>query len=239
MLAYQNRDLREVVQSLLTSAGLTETTPWVGGISLERLAEIVFRGTGWTDAKKAGTAESFAQLWRHWSDSLLDESQVAEYNAFKHGSRAALGGHTVSVGAETTPGVAAPAAQMRSLGGSAFGSTFYVPTQVDGRLHRYPRRQSRNWSVPALVAGLELLAMSVRNVVSELRIIGGDDPAKCGFQAPSDPAVFDLPFTGTGGITSSSFDWNLRADQIERLTKAEVLERLHAGTPSKDSSNES
>ena len=232
MLAYQNRDLREVVQSLLGYEGLTETTPWVGGVTLSRLAEIVFSHTGWTDAKQTRTAEAFDRLWRHWSASLLDDGQVAEYNSFKHGSRAALGGHTISVGAETTPGVPAPADHMRSLGGSAFGSTFYVPTEVSGRLHRYPRRQSRNWSVPALVAGLDLVAMSIRNVVSILRMVGGDEPAKCEFQVPTDPAAFALPLIGTGGITSSSFDWNLRADQIEPWTKAEVLERLRMGTPS-------
>ncbi len=232
MLAYQNRDLREVVQALLAYEGLIEATPWIGGATLERLAGIVFSRTVWTDAKKASTAKSFERLWRHWSDSLLDDGQVAEYNSFKHGSRAALGGHTIGVGAEITPGVAAPADQMRSLGGSAFGSTFYVPTEVCGRLHRYPRRQSRNWSVPALVGGLDLLAMSVRNVISILRIIGGDDPAKCGFEIPMDPAAFDLPLIGTGGVTSSSFDWSLQADQIERLTKAEVLERLRMDTPS-------
>jgi hypothetical protein len=204
----------------------------VGGVTLKRLAKIVFGSTGWTEAKQASTAESFERLWRHWSASLLDDGQVAEYNSFKHGSRAALGGHTISVGAETTPGVAAPADQMRSLGGSAFGSTFYVATGVLGRLHRYPRRRSRNWSVPALVEGLDLLAMSVRNVVAILRIIGGDDPAKCEFQIPADPSAFDLPLIGAGGITSSSFDWNLRADQIERWTKTEVLERLRMDTAS-------
>lgn len=127
MLAYHNSDLREVVQSLLGYEGLTETTPWVGGVTLKRLAEIVFSHTDWTEAKQASTAESFERLWRHWSASLLDDGQVAEYNSFKHGSRAALGGHTISVGAETTPGVAAPADQMRSLGGSAFGSRVLCP----------------------------------------------------------------------------------------------------------------
>lgn len=234
MLAYQNRDLREVVKALLAHEGLTETTPWVGGVTLKRLAEIVFSSTDWPNAKKASTAKSFERLWRHWSASLLDDGQVAEYNSFKHGSRAALGGHTLSIGEEITPGVAAPADRMRSLGGSAFGSTFYVPTEVGGRLHRYPRRQSRNWSLPALVGGLDLLAMSVRNVVSILRIIGGDDPTQCEFQIPMDPAAFDMPLIVTGGITSSSFDWTLRADQIDQQTRAEVLERLRMVDPPGD-----
>lgn len=226
MLAYQNRDLREVVKALLAHEGLTETTPWAGGSTLERLAEIVFSRADWTDAKKARTAELFARLWRHWSDSLLDDGQIAEYNSLKHGGRAALGGHTISIGVEITPGIAAPADQMRSVGGSPFGATFYVATEVSGKLHRYPRRQSRNWSIPALVGGLELLALSVRNVVSILRIIGGDDPTKCEFQIPVDPAAFDLPLIGTGGITSTGFDLNLRAEHIEPINKAEVLERL-------------
>ena len=115
---------------------------------------------------------------------------------------------------------------MVSVGGSAFGSSFYKSIALDGKLHSYPRRQSHNWSATALVAGLELLTMSIRNVTSCLRILGGDDPTTCQFEVPHDPAAFDVPFTPAGGITFSSFDLNLGPENIERLTKTEVLKML-------------
>lgn len=227
MLAYQNRDLRAVIGSLMSSEGLTATSAWEESITLEDLAELVFCRTGWPEEKLATTSEAFVHLWNLWSAEILDPGQISEYNSFKHGTRAGLGGHSVAIGKETTPGVPTLAEDMVSMGGSIFGSTFYVNTEVDGRLHRYPRRRSHNWSPAALVSGLDLLAMSIQNVVSILRILGGDDPQKCLFQIPESRAAFDLPFTPVGGVTSSSLDLNLGLANIERLTKSQVRQLLN------------
>jgi hypothetical protein len=226
MLAYGNSDLRAVTALLFSRHGLTDHSKWKGGATLATLSKIVMERAAWDAEKKQRVAESYLRLWRLWSESILDANQIAEYNSFKHGSRAALGGHSIAIAQEATPGVAAPPENMVSLGGSAFGSTYYKPTALDGKLHRYPRRQSHNWNAVALVAGLELLAMSIRNVTSCLRILGGDDPTTCPFEAPQDPAAFDAPFTPVGGITFSSFDLNLGPENIEHLTKQEVLDTL-------------
>lgn len=228
MLAYSNSDLRAVTATLLSDQGMTERSMWKGGVTLSDLSKIVVDRAAWDADKKERVAKAYLRLWRFWSDSILDENQVAEYNSFKHGSRAALGGHSLAIGLETLPGVAAPPESMVSLGGSAFGSTFYTPVPLDGNLHRYPRRQSHNWSAQGLAAGLELLAMSIRNVTSCLRIFGGDDPTACLFEVPQDAAAFDAPLAPVGGITFSSFDLNLAPENIERLTKAQVLDKLRA-----------
>lgn len=78
------------------------------------------------------------------------------------------------------------------------------------------------------MAGLELLAMSIRTVTSCLRILGGDDPTACPYEMPQDPEAFDIPFTPVGGVTSSSLDLNVSPKNIARLTKDQVLERLRA-----------
>ena len=226
MLAYSNADLRDVTAALMSPRGLTDHSAWKRAVTLGDLSEIVVDRAAWDNEKKVQVATSYLRLWRLWSASILDENQIAEYNSFKHGSRAALGGHGVAIGREDTYGVPAPQENRVSLGGSPFGSTFYTPVVLDGKLHRYPRRQSHNWSAVALVSGLELLAMSIRNVTGCLRILGGDDPTTCRFEVPQDPDAFGAPFTPIGGITSSSLDLHLGPDNIERLTKPEVLKKL-------------
>jgi hypothetical protein len=226
MLAYSNSDLRAVTASLVSRPGLIERSMWEGGVTLSDLSRLVVDRAAWDREKKDEVAKSFLRLWNHWSKSILDENQVAEYNSFKHGSRAALGGHTVAVGHETTPGAVAAPEGMVSLGGSAFGSTFYKPVALDGWLHRYPRQQSHNWNVEGLVAGLELLAISIGNVTSSLRILGGDDPTQCRFEVPENFDAFDVPLTPVGGLRSSSVDLRLGIENIDRLTKAEVLAKL-------------
>lgn len=226
MLAYNSSDLRAVTTSLTSPHGLTDHSMWKGAVRLSDLSTIVVDRAAWDGEKKQRVSTSFLRLWRLWSDSILDDDQVAEYNSFKHGSRAALGGHTVAIGTAATPGGVAQQENMVSLGGSAFGSNFFKPIDLDGKLHQYPRRQSNNWSAAALVAGLELLAMSIQNVTSCLRILGGDDATTCQFQIPRDPAAFDLPFTPVGGITFSNFDFKLGQENIERLSKQQVLDLL-------------
>lgn len=226
MLAYSNAELRSVVDRLASYEGMTEFTQWKGTVTLDELSAVTLECSGWDAAKQTLVAEAFARVWHLWAGELLDENRVFEYNSLKHGSRAALGGFTLAIGQEVTYGVPAPAENMRSLGGSNFGSTFFTPNEVHGKLHRYPRSQSHNWSAVALVSGLDLLAMSIQNVLSYLRITGGDDPAECTFVKPADESAFDLPFTATGGMSSMSMDLNLTDANIERLTKEQVVGKL-------------
>lgn len=226
MLAYSNFDLREVIKALISKQGLVNTSAWEEGVTLGKLAKLVFSRTGWLEEKVASTAESFARMWQHWAASMLDMHQVAEYNSSKHGSRVALGGHTITIGRETTPGIAVPSESMVTMGGSAFGTSFYTSVALDGKLHQYPQQHSHNWTATSLVAGLDLLAMSIRNVITCLRILGGDDPRECEFQFPEDPSAYNLPVVPVDGVTFSSFDPKLGAENIERLTKDQVLHRL-------------
>ncbi|BAS12075.1 conserved hypothetical protein [Arthrobacter sp. Hiyo8] len=226
MLAYSNPELREVTKALISIQGLVDKSAWEEGVTLGKLANLVFSRTGWLEEKVASTAESFARMWQHWASSMLDMHQVAEYNSFKHGSRVALGGHAIRIGRETTPGLAVPSEGMVTMGGSVFGTSFYTSVELGGRLHQYPQQRSHNWSATALVDGLDLLAMSIRNVIACLRIIGGDDPGECEFQIPEDPAAYNLPFAPVRGVTLSSFDLKLGVENIEPLTKDQVLHRL-------------
>jgi hypothetical protein len=226
MLAYSNSDLREVTEALISIQGLVDESAWEPGMTLGKLAKLVFSRTGWPEEKVASTSASFARMWKHWATDILDMHKVAEYNSFKHGSRVALGGHTIGIGQERAPGLAASAESMVTMGGSAIGTSFYTPIALAGKLHQYPRRRSHNWSATALVAGLELLAMSIQSVTACLRIIGGDNPGECQFQIPEDLAAYNLPFVQVGGVTSSSFDLELSAENIEPLTKDQVRLRL-------------
>lgn len=67
----------------------------------------------------------FSTLWYRFAGDYLNENLIAEYNSLKHGFRINPGGFKLMVGPESTPGVAAPAERMTSLGSSEFGSSFF------------------------------------------------------------------------------------------------------------------
>jgi hypothetical protein len=214
MLAYQNDELRAVLEDLQRR-------------DLVEISRTVMSATQWDREKQERLAQRFGTLWSRWSREFLDERAQTEYNAFKHGMRAQLGGFSIAIGKEETPGVPAPQESMVGLGSSAIVTAFFTAERVDGRLHLYPRRTNRNWNPEGMAHGLELLAMSIQNVISYLRIINHDDPAACRFETPIDDAAFDLPWQYSPGVTFSSMDLVVAKEHIQTWTKDEVLVRLH------------
>lgn len=226
MLSYRNDELLDVVRGMMSASDELERDPSVADPSLEGLAESVMSATSYEPSKREQLAAGFGRLWRRFAAEFLDEIATSEYNSFKHGMRASLGGFTLSIGPEAEFGVAPAPEAMRSLGGSVFGSAFYRLENLDGRLHQFPRRTTRNWSPSGMVYGLQLIAMSIQDIVSYLRITGGDDPARCRFDTPLAPESFELPWQQPVGVTSSSMDIVVRRDHIQPLSRDEVVKLL-------------
>jgi hypothetical protein len=224
MLAYNNSELREVTAAVASSEGLVDNTPWNAPVTLEFLANASIASSGWDAAKKREVASGFHRLWRQWAQSLIGEAQTDEYNALKHGLRVALGGFSLRLGAEEE----SDQASRGFAASSEYGSTYFLPQQIHGRLHIYPRRRSQNWNASSLTVGLELIAMSIRNVTSELRTLGGDDAGDCVYEAPGDEAVFETRFHPEGGLIAVSLDMEVTSSHIPRMSKEAVLQGLQS-----------
>jgi hypothetical protein len=146
------------------------------------------------EVRKKDLTEKFAGLWKHVAAVFLSEDDRREYNALKHGLRVRPGGFKVAVGNEKTPGTLAAPEDTQLLGGSEFGSSFVVPTaighQADGQL--YFSRVFRNWKHESFIVQLQLMAWSINNVISRLRVCGGVHPSAVRFRWPS--AASEDPF---------------------------------------------
>lgn len=226
MLSYRNEDLLDVVRGMVAGQPAVRRDPSVADPSIDALATSVMNTTQYEQAKRDRLAHDFARVWRRWSAELLDERAASEYNSFKHGMRASLGGFSLAIGSEQEPGAPAPPETMHSLGGSLFGSAFYCAEHLDTRLHQYPRRTMRNWSPIGMAHGLQLMAMSIQNIVSYLRIVGGDEPGACRFDTPLDSDSFNAPWQEPIGVTSMNMDMVVRKDQIQPFTRDEVMDLL-------------
>ena len=184
-------------------------------------------GVGWDDEKRARLAQGFGRLWSRFAGDYLDELGRQEYNALKHGTRPRFGGFQLAIGVQSAKGVPAPAEAMHSMGGSEFGSTFFVADQLGtDKLHFRPRRVSRNWIPQNMIDGLGLLAMSIQNATSFLRWVNGEPGEQCRYDAPIEETAFDLPWAQHCGLTSSSMDTTIVAEHVSLWTKDEVLAAL-------------
>lgn len=188
----------------------------------------IFSNTDKTKAKEI--ASCFAELWKSFASEYLDEKNDREYNNIKHGFRARSGGFGISIRKEIKSGVPDPNEKPMSLGYSEFGSSFFISEHFHSKSNPNfrARRQALNWTPEALAYSLNLISMSVNNVVSYLKLVNGVKPEEVIFRWPKEKDDFDTPWKFNVGVTSSNFDFVITENDIENYTREEILRRLKA-----------
>jgi len=222
LLAYRNVELESLIrkltrrQTVLHRLNIEPT--W------ENLSAVVHRYFAYDDEKKDWIAKGYARAWSRFAGEFLNAKTSDEYNSIKHGMRARPGGFGLSVGIEKVYGQAVPPEEMKPIGGSKYGTSFYTREKLDKGMNFRARRIARNWIPDNMAEGLYLLAWSIGNVVGCLRILNGEEPGKCQFHNPNSPESFDLPWKLSPGVTDCSFDTNLPAEGVEPRSKREILD---------------
>ena len=176
------------------------------------------------------TGESFGRAWRILAGEFLDENNQAEYNGLKHGFRTRSAGVKIAIGKQEQVGVAPPREEMKALGGSDNGSTFYViepvGPEVKGNRSRRSRRRTVNWTPETMIRGLQVIDVSIRNIVTFIRIIHGAPANTVQFHRLEGIADLAALLHDSIGVRSSTFDINLDESQIQATTKKELLDEL-------------
>lgn len=230
MLVYRPSDLRKLVSKINARASVLSrvTRP---PVTWDGLAEHVHAHLPYEAEKRRWIQEGFAKLWRRWSRELEDESLSVEYNSVKHGLRARPGGFSLRIGKEKEYAVPPPEEEMKSLGGSVFGTSYFKVERIDGsRLNFRPRRESRNWDPGNMLNGLGLMSMSIKNTVSFLRILNGDPSNQCEFGSPDRKEAFDEPWRRCVGPISFGLDTAIGPGDIRACTKEEVVSSYSGAT---------
>lgn len=116
----------------------------------------------------------FGAFWCSLAADFLDEKSRAEFNSLKHGLRIQQGGFHLAFGPQEAIDVPCPPERMISLGGSRFGSTFFLKEKLlGGKVHFATRRCSMNWSTEDMLQRIEAMSMFFQNILSFLKIGNG------------------------------------------------------------------
>lgn len=221
---YDVGDLRNLIKKVQTRQPILsklESTP----ITWKTISNTIHIALSLEDKEKEARVKAhFATAWQRFASDLADNKSGLEYNSIKHGFRARPGGFRLAVGIETTPGVPAPPERMRSLGGSEFGSSFFIPEKInDYKLHFRVRRHSRNWRPENFIYGLHLISLSLQNILSFLKVVNGVDAATVEFLWPSDESHFQEPWRPVAGVMSMGMDTVIMPEHIKPFNKDEIL----------------
>jgi hypothetical protein len=80
---------------------------------------------------------------------------------------------------------------------SDFGSSFLIPQNIvnakDNKHHFRLKRQRMNWNPEDMLYGLHLIAMSLNNIISCLKVLNGTNPENIQFQSPQEKETFKEP----------------------------------------------
>lgn len=225
--------LREVVSSLLRGTPLL-TQRGLQRLTFADLARVVHQYCWPDDLPPGATGDRFGHLWKRLARDFLDEHHITEYNSLKHGFRVAAGGFTLRIGEEPEYGVRPPEEAMRTIGSSAFGTSYYEPQPVveggSTKPHFRIRHAALNWPAEAMGLRLQLIAWSINNVVGGLRCLNGASPGTVLFKRPEDPDAFEHAWRWSVGVPYSNFDLLIDLQGVDLPSKAELHRELETRT---------
>ena len=232
MLAYENNELKNVVQKISSESDIF-TRLRLEYFSWENVSDLIHSYVNAENNEKKTVSEKFGFAWRSMAAYFLDKNHEAEYNSAKHGLRVKSGGFSVSIGKSDSWGVSAPPEKMECIGGSDHGTSFFFKTKIseDNRINFRPKRISLNWHPQNLLHGMELIAASINNVVSFLKLINGVEPAKCSFMRLDDDG-FEKPWELNVGVTCFSVDTILNPSHVKLFSKKEIIDSYSEEQPS-------
>jgi hypothetical protein len=225
LLSYNNFQLINLVEKI-SKQEPCYTLFKISPVTWNELANYIHSNLGYEKEKVEWIQNGFGKIWTRFAREFTDVNFTLEYNGIKHGLRAKPGGFHLAIGPEETPGVPSSPEKMQSLGGSTFGSTYFVKehTRSTDKLNFRPRRNSRNWSPQNLAYGLLFISMSIQNIASWLRIYNGASPNNCSFEHPTSEEAFEQPWKESVGVTHASFDLIIEAGHMKPFSREEIFQ---------------
>jgi len=170
-----NKDLRELIEKISSCRNNIFTKLNIERVTWECIAEDMFRHLPGTEENKQ-TAKLFASFWKRLAHEYIDKDHIDEYNSIKHGFRIRSGGFAIAVGIEPEPGVSPPPEEMKLVGKSDYGTSFFRIEPIgEGKRNRSlrSRKIQLNWTIEKTSLLLELVSISIKNITSSLKIING------------------------------------------------------------------
>jgi hypothetical protein len=206
----------------------TELVQW--DRTWDGLAKRVFSNTSEEGGWRTTTADSFGHVWRIFGDQFLDETNQQEYNSLKHGFRIRSSGVKIAFGLEHRFGVPPPREEMQYLGGSDNGSTFFVLEKagpdIPGTRSKRSRRRSVNWEPETMIRGLQVIDVSIRNIIAFMRIVNGAQPSLTQFHRLEGVEDLATLLADSVSVRSSSFDTLIPDSKIRATTRRELQNEL-------------
>lgn len=228
LLCYHSGGLYNLIRNITNRQPIL--TMLQAPLTWEILAKVTMPLAYRDDAHRQEVQSKVARFWSSLAVEWVKSEFTAEYNSVKHGLRAGMHGSTMAMGLEDSPGVAAPPERMVVFAQSEFGLHFYVPEEIFSDSSAGKRDKlniklvdvNNNWNPERFVVLLELLAMSINNVIAYLKLQSGARGSDLQWQIPEDMSIFDNLWQYRAGTSRFAIGSNWDMTGLKPFTKADV-----------------
>lgn len=221
---YSLRDLRALVSKVQTSKPILNRLE-IDAPDWHVISRTIHRCLLLEDKEKEKRIKTgFGNFWTLIAQEFDSEPVHWEYNSIKHGLRVTPGGAHVWAGVEHKYGIEPPPDEMHYIGGSIFGTTFSKVERLCGsKTNIRLCKHARNWNPEGLFTSIDLIAMSIHNVVSCIRILNGTSAQQVPFVWPENLECFEVPLNKRPLLNDVTMDEVIDESQIKFLSSEEIL----------------
>ena len=200
-------ELREVVRRISDGDRTLISKFKLSSLGWEPIASLVFEGLEPGSERQRRVIQNFSKLWHRIAANQFTEAVGDEYNALKHGFRTTPGGFKLHAGPAVSSNEPPAESEMKFLGGSAHGANFYKVGRLEGSggRHLSSQRIAVNWSLTGDALLLELVALSIHNIVTRLKTANGFLRDECVYKTLDNDEDFILPWQQTPGVSRFAF----------------------------------
>jgi hypothetical protein len=224
---YGTPDIELVVRGI---EGLQNIPHFLSGpLSWETLSAEIHRGLILSNKAEGKEIKAkYAMFWSYLANEFMDKKIRNEYNGAKHGLRFQPGGFRFGLGRQLTQNEPVPlekldwtppcpyGATTMSLAKIGFGKEF-----IDYRI----KEETRNWDPLCFAGRLELISMSINNIIYYLRVINGQDKTPQQYYWPADLELFERAWNPDYQIISLGREERIQQRTISPTNKQEVLDK--------------
>lgn len=223
MIKYKNAELDRVVGKIQNSEPI-KTKLNVERVTWKVLADIIFQHFKTGDEEfDLQTRKAFAEAWRRFAVDHLEETHGIEYNNIKHGLRARAGGIFFAMSRLPHKQGEPPATDdMIVASNSVFGSSFLVPEKLHDNRNFALKRQGVNWKPQKFITALELISMSIKNVITTLKALYGAEPTGLQFSYFENLDDYNEPWKHEDHF-KLAMNSNIEESYITPFSKEEIL----------------
>ncbi len=221
-------ELRDLIARILDGSMPIKSVFQQETLNWSEVAEAIFQfWSGDADSKAIQIAQ-FSTAWEKLSRAWLMDFHQFEHNAIKHGFRVKPGGFPLRLQVARPEGELVQPGDVLDLGGSDYGSHFFVADRLGGSNNEGYKPNFKltshhlNWSVEAMMGQISLVSLSIANIRHCIRTYLGQGDGE--YRTNDDPAAFTAPFELKCGPSAMTFDPSLEAEDIVCLSKDDIAQ---------------